>query len=64
MVSYQKWTSIAFEVAKQKGMENSQENSQALVSLVAKLWRENKEALSTATIAEARATAEAEITIS
>lgn len=61
MVSYQKWTSVAFEVARSKGMQSSQENSQDLVSVLAAVWRDRKDELSTATVAEARNIAESEI---
>lgn len=61
MVSYQKWTAIAFEAARSKGMRSSQENSQDLVSVLAAVWRERKGELSTATVAEARAIADEEI---
>jgi len=61
MVSYQKWTAVAFEAARSKGMHSSQENSQDLVSVLAEVWRERKQELSTATVAEARAIADEEI---
>jgi len=54
MVSYQRFTALAFEVAKEKGMETSQENSQELIQIVAEEWNDNKQRLSTATNAEAR----------
>lgn len=63
MVTYQKWTQIAFEVARSKGMQNSQENSQQLISVVADIWNREKETLSSATVAQARDTARAEITV-
>lgn len=61
MVSYQKWTALAFEAARSKGMQSSQENSQDLVSVLAEVWRDRKDELSTATVAEARDIAESEI---
>lgn len=61
MVSYQKWTAVAFEVARSKGMRSSQQNSQDLVSVLAAVWRERKDELSTATVAEAREIARSEI---
>lgn len=63
MVTYQKWTQVAFEVAKSKGMRSSQENSRDLVSLAASVWRSRKPELSAATVAEARAIAGEEIHI-
>lgn len=63
MVSYQKWTSVAFEVAKSKGMESSRENSQQLISIVAEIWREQGEELKTATVAEARTVASRELQV-
>lgn len=63
MVSYQKWTSIAFEEAKRQGMESSQENSQALISVVAEVWNDRTE-LRTATISEAREISKEEIRVS
>lgn len=61
MVSYQRWTAVAFEVARSKGMASSQENSQDLVSVLAAVWRDRKEELSSATVAEARQVARDEI---
>lgn len=61
MVSYQRWTAVAFEVARSKGMRSSQENSQALISLVADVWNRRKAELQTATIAEAQAIAREEV---
>lgn len=64
MVSYQKWTAIAFEVARSRGMQSSQENSQQLIgAVVAPVWRERRDFLRTATVAEARRVAEDEIAI-
>lgn len=54
MVSYQRFTALAFEVAKDKGMVTSQENSQDLVQIVSEEWNDNKQFLETATNAEAR----------
>lgn len=48
MVSYQKWTSIVFEVA-----PSSAESSE-VISWAAKEWRNRKEALQEATVSEAR----------
>lgn len=61
MVSYQKWTQIAFEVAGNAGMESSQENSRDLVSVAASVWNDRKEELSAATVSEARRIAQSEI---
>lgn len=61
MVSYQRWTSIAFQEARSQGMENSQQNNQELVSIVAEIWQDRKRELSAATIAEAEEIAAAEI---
>lgn len=63
MVTYQKWTSVAFAVAQSKGMESSQENSADLVSLAATIWQDRKAELSTATESEARSIAVQEISI-
>lgn len=61
MVTYQKWTQIAFETARQKGMASSQENSQDLVSVLAAVWRDRKSELSASTVAEAERIASEEI---
>jgi len=61
MVSYQRWTAIAFDVARSKGMQSSQENSRDLVSVLAAVWRDRKDELSTATLAEAERIAKEEI---
>lgn len=63
MVSYQRWTSIAFDEARSQGMQSSQENSQALVSVVADVWNDRKEELSSGTVAEAQRIAGEEISI-
>lgn len=63
MVSYQKWTQIAFEVARSKGMVSSQENSQDLISVAADIWQERKDELSACTVANARQIAESEIAV-
>lgn len=64
MVTYQKWTSIAFDVAKEKGMEPSRENSASVISVGAEVWNEQKDHLSTATVTEARTVARREINVS
>lgn len=63
MVSYQRWTSICFEVARSKGaeFENIRESGEA-VTIFAEIWNERKDELSRATMPEARAVAEQEIT--
>lgn len=67
MVSYQRWTSICYEVARQKGAQlegpGTQGENQALVSLIAEIWNERKPEISTATVAEARRIAEAEVVV-
>jgi hypothetical protein len=55
---------VAFEVAKSKGMQNSQENSANLISVASEVWNDRKDELSTATVAEAREIAEQELTVS
>lgn len=67
MVSYQRWTSIAYEVARQKGATlegpGTQDENQALVSLIAEVWNERKDEISTSTVAEARNVARQEIEV-
>lgn len=63
MVSYQTWTQIAFDVAKEKGMETTQSNVQEGVSAFATIWNQRKEALSAATRSEAEDIAEQEIVV-
>lgn len=63
MVTYQKWTQVAFNVARRKGMETSQEQSQSLISVAAEVWRERKSELSAATQSEAERIADEEITV-
>lgn len=64
MVSYQRWTAIAFAEARSQGMNPSQENSRELISLVADVWNDRKAELSAATVAEAERLAEREIMVS
>lgn len=61
MVSYQKWTSIAFEIAREQGMVSTQETNRDLISVASAVWNDRKPELSTATIAEARLIAREEI---
>lgn len=67
MVSYQKWTKVAYNVAERKGADitglGTQENNQVLVSVIAEVWNERKDELDSATVAEARTIAEQEIEI-
>lgn len=63
MVTYQRWTAIAFSEARSQGMESSQENSQELISVVADVWNDRKDELKTATIAEAEKIAAEEISV-
>lgn len=63
MVSYQRWTAIVFDVAAQKGADTSEVQTE-IISAAAEVWRANKETLHTATIAEAEATAQREISVS
>lgn len=63
MVSYQRWTQIAFAEADRQGMRSSQENSQSLISVAAEVWRDRKQELQAATIAEAESIARNEINV-
>lgn len=68
MVSYQRWTSVCYEVARSKGArlegQGTQQENQALISLIAEVWNERKDELSTATVSEARSVAQTEIQVS
>jgi len=68
MVSYQRWTSIAYDVAKAKGAQlegsGTQQTNQNLVSVIAEVWNERKSEISTATVAEAKSIARNEISVS
>lgn len=63
MVSYQKWTEIAFEVAQSRGLESSQDAAAELISVAARIWNSRKQQLETATVAEARQIASDEIQV-
>lgn len=63
MVSYQRWTSICFEVAQSKGMQSTQKNNRELISFAADLWRREKPTLNAATVAEATNIAQNQIVI-
>lgn len=67
MVSYQRWTSIGYEVARQKGATlegaGTQEENQELVSLLAEVWNDRKDEIATSTVAEARDIARREIAV-
>lgn len=62
MVSYQKWTSIAFKTAEAKGADTSK-NQEAIISTAADIWSDRKDELSTARVDEAERIAETEITV-
>lgn len=62
MVTYQKWTQIAFEVARSKGADTSEEQT-SIVSVAADVWNSRKADLSAATDAEARRIAREEISV-
>lgn len=68
MVSYQRWTSICYDVARSKGAEldgsGTQSNNQDLVSVIAEVWNERKEEISTATVSEAETIARNEVNVS
>lgn len=68
MVSYQRWTSICYEVAREKGAqlsgEGTQQENQNLVSVIAEIWNDRKETLNTATVTEAKELAQREISVS
>jgi hypothetical protein len=68
MVSYQRWTSVAYEVAKSKGANlegtGTQTNNQDLIRVISEVWNDRKGELSTATVAEARDIARQEVTVS
>lgn len=67
MVSYQRFTSICYEVARQKGAslegEGTQQENRDLVSVIADIWNDRKDELAAATIAEARKIARQEIEV-
>ena len=68
MVSYQKFTSICYDVAREKGANlegtGTQSTNQELVSIIASIWNDRNPDLSTATVSEAKTIARQEITIS
>ena len=68
MVSYQRWTSICYEVAREKGAEldgeGTQRTNQNLVSVIADVWNAEKGTISTATVSEAKNIARRELTVS
>lgn len=61
MVSYQRWTSIVFDVARQKGADTGSEQTD-IIRTAASVWNEN-EALKTATVAEARTVAKQSVQV-
>jgi hypothetical protein len=67
MVSYQTWTAIAYEAAKAQGatLEGPQTAStnRELLSVIAEIWTDRKDELSTATRTEAREIADQEISV-
>lgn len=67
MVSYQRWTAVAYEVAKSKGANlegtGTQSNNQSLIKVVSQVWNDRKDELSHATVAEARDIARQEVNV-
>lgn len=63
MVSYQRWTSIVFDVARSKGADTSTEQTN-IIQTAARLWNSNKSQLEAASVAEARRLAQANIRVS
>jgi hypothetical protein len=53
MVTYQKWTQVLFEVARESGIDTGSRQTQ-IVSLAAEAWNNNKSDMSAATVSEAR----------
>lgn len=59
MVSYQKFTSLCFQAAKQKGIKFSGiEDGGNFTSQIAEYWNANKDRLKQMTVAQARQEAE------
>lgn len=64
MVSYQRWTSIAFEVAREKGAQfDSLSSSSDGIQVFADIWNDRKDELSAASVQEARQVAREEISV-
>lgn len=62
MVSYQRWTSLVFEVAKEKGAHiDDISDGSNVVAVGAAIWRDRKAELKAASVAEAREIARSEI---
>jgi delta 1-pyrroline-5-carboxylate dehydrogenase len=67
MVRYSTWTSIAFDVAKAKGVQfegNPPTASAQILSVAAEIWSEDKEKYLGLTEEQARRVLEQEITVS
>jgi hypothetical protein len=67
MVRYSTWTSIAFDVAKTKGVQfegNPPTASAQILSVAAEVWSEDKERYKNMTEEQARAVLNREITVS
>lgn len=62
MVSYQRWTAIVFDVAKAKGVNTSEAQTE-VISAAAEVWNRRKDELSPATVSQAERVAESEITV-
>lgn len=55
MVSYQRWTSIVFDVARQRGAQfGSIEDGQPVIRLAAEVWKDRKDEIAPVSVAEAR----------
>jgi len=67
MVSYQTWTAIAYQEAVRKGAELEGEgtarSNRELLSIIAEVWQDRKDELSTMTRTEAREVADNEISV-
>lgn len=61
MVSYQKWTSIVFDVVREKGGSTSE--AETIIEVGSAIWNDRKEELNTATVSEAKNVARQEISV-
>lgn len=61
MVTYQRWTAVAFDVAREKGADLGEEQTE-VISVAADIWNDRDD-LERATVSEARSIAQSEIEV-
>lgn len=63
MVSYQRWVSIVFDIAKQKGAQTGPQDNAKTLSVAGSIWSDRKDELKDANQSTARDIADQEVVV-